>query len=68
MVQIDLLTADTSQELVARANQRLQDLQAQGCTIQDVQFRYVRFDAPAGGAQGTAVSVMICYDTPPPQG
>jgi hypothetical protein len=68
MVQIDLLTADTPPELVARAKQRLQDLQAQGCTIQDVQFRYVRFDAPAAGAQATAVSVMIRYDTPPRQG
>jgi hypothetical protein len=64
MVQIDLLTADTPPELVARANQRLQDLQAQGCTIRDVQLRYVRFDAPAEGTQATAVSVMICYDTP----
>ena len=68
MVQIDLLTADTAPELVARANQRLEDLQAQGCTIRDVQFRYLRFDAPAEGAQATAVSVLICDDTPPRHG
>jgi hypothetical protein len=46
----------------------LQDLQAQGCTIRDVQLRYLRFDAPAGGTQATAVSVLICYDTPARQG
>jgi hypothetical protein len=68
MVQIDLLTADTPPELVARANQRLEDLQAQGCTIRDVQLRYLRFDAPAEGAQATAVSVLICYDAPPRHG
>ena len=68
MVPIDRLTADTAPELVARANQRLQDLQAQGCTIRDVQLRYVRFDAPAEGAQATAVSLLICYDMPPRHG
>jgi hypothetical protein len=68
MVQIDLLTAGTAPERVARANQRLEALQARGCTIRDVQLRYLRFDAPAEGAQAMAVSVLICDNTPPQHG
>jgi hypothetical protein len=48
MVQIHMLTADTSIELMERANAVLAELQAQFCTIEDVQFSWIGSDADAG--------------------
>ena len=52
MVQIHLLTADTSVELMERGNAVLAELQAQFCTIEDVKFSWMRSDADAGGHVG----------------
>ena len=43
MVQIHMLTADTSIEL-----RELAELQAQFCTIEDVQFSWIGSDVDAG--------------------
>jgi hypothetical protein len=62
MVQIHLLTADASIELMERANAVLAELQAQFCTIEDVKFSWMGSDA--GGPSGITLGVLIIYNTP----
>jgi hypothetical protein len=64
MVQIHLLTADTSIELMERANAVLAELHAQFCTIQDVKFSWTGLNADAGGQSAMTLGVLIVYDTP----
>jgi hypothetical protein len=64
MVQIHLLTADTSIELMERGNSVLAELQAQFCTIEDVQFSWMGSDADAGGPSAITLGVLIIYNTP----
>jgi hypothetical protein len=64
MVQIHLLTADTSIELMERANAVLAELQAQFCTIEDVKFSWMGADAGAGGQSAITLGVLIIYNTP----
>lgn len=64
MVQIHILTADTSVELMERANAVLAELQAQFCTIEDVKFSRMGADADAGGASTVTLGVLIVYNTP----
>ena len=62
MVQIHILTADTSIELMERANAVLAELQAQFCTIEDVKFSWTGLDA--GGPSAITLGVLIIYNTP----
>jgi hypothetical protein len=64
MVQIHMLTADTSIELMERANAVLAELQAQFCTIEDVKFSWMGPDADAGGQSASMLGVLIIYNTP----
>jgi hypothetical protein len=64
MVQIHILTADTSVELMERANAVLAELQAQFCTIEDVKFSRMGSDADAGGPSAVMLGVLILYNTP----
>ena len=64
MVQIHMLTAETSIELIERANAMLAELQAQFCTIEDVKFSWIGSDAPAGGQSAVMLGVLIIYNTP----
>jgi hypothetical protein len=64
MVQIHILTADTSIELMERANAVLAELQAQFCTIEDVKFSWTGLDADAGGPSAITLGVLIIYNTP----
>jgi hypothetical protein len=64
MVQIHMLTADTSIELMERANAVLAELQAQFCTIEDVKFSWIGLDADAGGQSAVTLGVLIIYNTP----
>ena len=64
MVQMHLLTADTSIELMERANAVLAELQAQFCTIEDVKFSWMGSDADAGGQSAITLGVLIIYNTP----
>ena len=64
MVQIHLLTADTSIELMERGNAVLAELQAQFCTIEDVKFSWMGSDADAGGPSASTLGVLIIYNTP----
>jgi hypothetical protein len=64
MVQIHLLTADTSIELMERANAVLAELQAQFCTVEDVKFSWMGSGADAGGPSGITLGVLIIYNTP----
>jgi hypothetical protein len=63
MVQIHILTADTSVELMERANAVLAELQAQFCTIEDVKFSRMGSDADAGGPSAVMLGVLILYNT-----
>jgi hypothetical protein len=64
MVQIHLLTADTSIELMERANAVLAELQAQFCTIEDVQFSWMGSDPDAGGPSAITLGVLMIDNTP----
>jgi hypothetical protein len=64
MVQLHLLTADTSIELMERANAVLAELQAQCCTIEEVQFSWMGSDPDAGGPSAITLGVLIIYNTP----
>jgi hypothetical protein len=64
MVQIHMLTADTSIELMERANAVLAELQAQFCTIEDVKFSWMGPDPDAGGQSAITLGVLIIYNTP----
>jgi hypothetical protein len=64
MVQIHMLTADTSIELMERANAVLAELQAQFCTIEDVKLSQMGSDADAGGQSAVMLGVLIIYNTP----
>jgi hypothetical protein len=64
MVQIHILTADASIELMERANAVLAELQAQFCTIEDVKFSWTGLDAEAGGPSAITLWVLIIYNTP----
>jgi hypothetical protein len=64
MVQIHMLTADTSIELMERANAVLAELQAQFCTIEDVQFSCIGSDVDAGGPSAITLGLLIIYNTP----
>jgi hypothetical protein len=64
MVQIHMLTADTSIELMERANAVLAELQAQFCTIEDVQFSWIGLDVDAGGPSAITLGLLIIYNTP----
>jgi hypothetical protein len=64
MVQIHMLTADTSIELMERANAMLAELQAQFCTIEDVKFSRMESDADARGQSAVTLGVLIIYNTP----
>ncbi len=59
MIQMHVLTAETSVDLMERANAVLAELQAQFCTIQDVKFSWT-----GGGAAIPEMGVLILYDTP----
>jgi hypothetical protein len=64
MVQIHLLTADTSVELMERANAVLAELHAQFCTVEDVKFSWMGSDADTGGQSAGTLGVLIIYNTP----
>jgi hypothetical protein len=64
MIQMHVLTAETSVNLMERANAVLAELQAQFCTIQDVKFSWTGGGAGAGGASVPEMGVLILYDTP----
>ena len=66
MVQIHMLTADTSVELMERANAVLAELQGQFCTIEDVKFSWMGEDA--AGRSAATLGVLIIYNTPVEQG
>jgi hypothetical protein len=68
MVQIHILTADTSVELMERANAVLAELQAQFCTIEDVKLSPMGSEADAGGSLAVTLGVLIVYNTPVEQG
>jgi hypothetical protein len=68
MVQIHILTADTSVELMERANAVLAELQAQFCTIEDVKLSPMGSDVDAGGPSAVTLGVLIVYNTPVEQG
>jgi hypothetical protein len=59
MIQMHVLTAETSVDLMERANAVLAELQAQFCTIQDVKFSWT-----GGGTAIPEMGVLILYDTP----
>ena len=59
IIQMHVLTAETSVDLMERANAVLAELQAQFCTIQDVKFSWT-----GGGAAIPEMEVLILYDTP----
>ena len=68
MVQIHILTADTSVELMERANAvPLAELQAQFCTIEDVKFSRMG-STRTPGALAVTLGVLILYNTPVEQG
>jgi hypothetical protein len=64
MVQIHMLTADTSIELMERTNAVLAELQAQFCTIEDVKLSWMGSHADAGGQSAVTLGVLIIYNTP----
>ena len=64
MIQMHVLTAETSVDLMERANAVLAELQAQFCTIQDVKFSWTGGGADAGGESVPEMGVLILYDTP----
>jgi hypothetical protein len=64
VVQIHLLTATTSIELMERANAVLAELQTQFCTIEDVKFIRTGVSTEAGGHPESEITMLIIYDTP----
>jgi hypothetical protein len=64
MVQIHMLTVDTSIELMEHINAVLAELQAQFCTIADVKFSWTGSDADAGGQSAITLGVLIIHNTP----
>lgn len=64
MVQIHMLTATTSVELMERTNAVLAELQAQFCTIEDVKFSGTGLTVEAGGQPSPEMGVLIIYATP----
>jgi hypothetical protein len=68
MVQIHLLTADTSIELMERTNAVLAELQGQFCTIEDVKLSWMGSDSDATGQSSATLGVLIIYNTPVEQG
>jgi hypothetical protein len=64
MMQIHVVTAETSVDLMERANTVLTELQAQFCTIEDVKFSWTGGGADAGGEPVAEMGVLILYHTP----